>query len=131
MLALIREEALNSEQLSQVLALDPNIIAKHLTYLRDGGVVTVRRRGKITYYSVRAMATCAESQLVHLTLDLLRLEPYMDGEFAMLKAMCEREAECQDADDSRVSLSAQNVIDDLSVSNDTPATITAHVNQAL
>jgi hypothetical protein len=77
------------------------------------------------------MATCAESQLVHLTLDLLRLEPYMDGEFAMLKAMCEREAECQDADDSRVSLSAQNVIDDLSVSNDTPATITAHVNQAL
>lgn len=135
MLALIRAEALNSEQLSQVLALDPHIIAKHLTYLRDGGVVSMRRRGKITYYSVRTKATCAESQLVHLTLDLLRLEPYMDGEFAMLKAVCELEAECQDAEDGRVGLSAQNglqnVIEDLPVCNELPSTSRAHINQSL
>ncbi len=135
-LALILTKELSPEQLSRVLALDLNVISKHLCYLRNAGVVSRRSHGHNNpYYSACKMAACAESQLVHLTLDLLRLEPYMDGEFAMLKAVCERKAGCQDSEDNQVCLSVQNglqnVIDDVRQCNDIPFTSRAHINESL
>lgn len=135
-LALILVKELSPEQLSQVLGLGPNIIAKHLTYLREARVISRRLRGHNSpYYSAGKMTARAESLLVHLTLDLLRLEPYMDGEFAMSRAVCEREAGCQDSEDNQVCQSVQNglqnVIDDVRQCNDIPFTSRAHINESL
>lgn len=109
MLALILMKPLSPEELARVLALDSHIIARHLTYLRDAGVVSRQRRGGQTpYYSVRKVAECAEAQLVHLTLDLLRLEPDMHVDITMLTALCEREAELRATEVNQASLAAQN-----------------------
>lgn len=102
-LALILTRELNAEQLSQVLALNSNIVARHLTYLRDSEVVSLRRHGRVTYYSVRTKTTCAESQLVHFTLDMLKRETYMDGEFAMLNMVNEQDAALQSSEESQIS----------------------------
>lgn len=90
------------------MALDSHIIEKHLNYLRDAGVVSRQRRGMHTpYYSVRKAAECAEAQLVHLTLDLLRREPDMRADLAMLRAVGWRETDVQVASGDQALTPAQ------------------------
>ncbi|MGC9158465.1 MAG: ArsR/SmtB family transcription factor [Terracidiphilus sp.] len=73
-LALILDRELNAQQLAQILGLDPHIVARHITCLRDGGVVSMRRHGKRVYYSVRPQTADAASKLVHLTLNSLLVQ---------------------------------------------------------
>ena len=66
---------------------DPKI-SRHLAYLKRANLVTARREGKWTHYSIREPTDPTAKQLLDSTLDLLASDPTMKADRKRLVQVC-------------------------------------------
>ncbi|MEX2381357.1 MAG: metalloregulator ArsR/SmtB family transcription factor [Opitutales bacterium] len=65
LLLLLLEEELSVAEMQEVLDMGQSRISSHLSLLRQGEIVTDRRHGKKTFYSIRAHLSPTERNLIH------------------------------------------------------------------
>ena len=66
---------------------DPKI-SRHLAYLKRANLVTARREGKWTHYSINEPSDPTAKQLLRSTLDLLSSDPSMKSDRKRLAQVC-------------------------------------------
>jgi DNA-binding transcriptional ArsR family regulator len=69
---LMLHREVTSQQCARVLARGPSVVYRHLACLRGGNLLARRRRGRITYYSVRPGLSSTESDVLRLVFDSLQ-----------------------------------------------------------
>ena len=75
MLNLMLKGEVSIPALAISLGQSPRILARHLIYLRAGGFVAAKRRGKTCFYFTYATVDTVESQLLQVALKSLRSAP--------------------------------------------------------
>lgn len=72
MVYLMLHREVTSQQCARVLAHGPSVVYRHLACLRGGNLLARRRRGRITYYSVRPGLSSTESDVLRLVFHSLQ-----------------------------------------------------------
>ena len=88
LLNLMREDEICVCYFAEVLGESQPKISRHLAYLRNAGVVSARREGKWIHYGIEMPENPFAAKLLQDTLDWLKSQDEMRGEFKKLAAVC-------------------------------------------
>jgi ArsR family transcriptional regulator len=88
LLNLMREDEICVCFFTEVLGESQPKISRHLAYLRNAGVVTARRDGKWMNYKIEVPSDPFAARLLHETLEWLKAQDDMSGDYQKLAAVC-------------------------------------------
>ena len=89
-LALLEEEELSVAELQEILHLGQSRISTHLAHLRRVGLVTPRREGKRTFYSILAKLPAETRRILEAAWTTLHEVPAAQGDAAGLKMVLDK-----------------------------------------
>ena len=87
-LNLIREQEICVYFFTEVLDITQPKISRHLAYLRNAGIVTARREGKLMYYRIVPPENFYARQILQGTLDWLASQERMQKDYDKLTLIC-------------------------------------------
>ncbi len=90
LVALLRSDELSVAELQEILDMGQSRISSHLALLRQGGLVTDRRQGKKTFYSINSELPPGSAELTRSACQAVREMPQMREDRQNLERILER-----------------------------------------
>ena len=90
LVALLTQEELSVAELQEILDMGQSRISSHLALLRQGGLVTDRRQGKKTFYSLNPSLSTTNRELVHASCRAVSELPEINEDGRQLERILER-----------------------------------------
>ncbi len=88
LLNLMREDEICVCYFTEVLGESQPKISRHLAYLRNAGLVSARRDGKWMHYKIEFPGNKIAAQILHDTLEGLKIQDDMSEDYERLEAVC-------------------------------------------